>query len=305
MAAPDTAPALTQRHCMAAPDTAKWDPDWHTTKFVVVLGKLTASLAAMFPECAATAAHAASVAALASAPLDVQAEYAAQWHAAMAAAADGGQIYDLVKARREEALAAAQGPVATLQLAAKWPEMDAQSRGYLWAYLAQLNKHARFAALAPRKLLATLLSAAQGPMDMADLEGVVARLGPELAANFDELSNATQLLPDLLEEHLGGDAGASLVTAIQAMTGGTNGSLEDLVAAVTGALDPQAMAGFPNLGALEQFWEHTPQGQGLAQLFSGQSPDPQALAQLLSGQSLEPQVIAQLMGQLQNTPPNQ
>jgi hypothetical protein len=276
---------------MAAPDTAKWDPDWHTAKFAAVLGKLTASLAAMFPECAATAAHAATVAALASAPPDVQAEYVAQWHAAMAAPAEGGQVYDLVKARREEALAAAQGPLAPLGLAAKWPEMDAQSRGYLWAYLAQLNKHARFAALAPRKLLATLLSAVQGPMDMADLEGVVARLGPELAANFEELSNATQLLPDLLEEHLGGDAGASLLTAMAAVTGGTGGSLEDLVAAVTGALDPQAMAGIANSGALDQFLEHNPQGQGLTQL--------------LTGQSLDPQVIAQLMQQLQTTPPDQ
>jgi len=276
---------------MAAPDTAKWDPDWHTAKFAAVLGKLTASLAAMFPECAVTAAHAATVAALASAPPDVQAEYVAQWHAAMAAPAEGGQVYDLVKARREEALAAAQGPVAQLGLAAKWPEMDAQSRGYLWAYLAQLNKHARFASLAPRKLLATLLSAVQGPLDMADLEGVVARLGPELAANFDELSNATQLLPVLLEEHLGGEAGASLLTAMAAVTGGTGGSLEELVAAVTGALDPQAVTDIAHSGALDQFWEHNPQGQGLAQL--------------LSGQSLEPQVIAQLMGQLQNTPPNQ
>lgn len=276
---------------MAAPDTAKWDPDWHTAKFAAVLGKLAASLAAMFPECAATAAHAATATALASAPPDVQAEYVAQWHAAMAAPAEGGQVYDLVKARREEALAAAQGPVAQLGLAAKWPEMDAQSRGYLWAYLAQLNKHARFASLAPRKLLATLLSAVQGPLDMADLEGVVARLGPELAANFDELSNATQLLPDLLEEHLGGEAGASLLTAMAAVTGGTGGLLEELVAAVTGALDPQAVTGIAHSGALDQFLEHNPQGQGLAQL--------------LSGQSLEPQVIAQLMGQLQNTPPNQ
>ena len=232
----------------------KWTPQWHAAKFMQLYTTFVNNLGAMYPTCPLVASEKHVVTTMQGAPEDVVDTYVKQWHDDMSAQVKvdslDATMYSLAKQR--DALfftSDANAVCCRLGMAPKWSanNLDAASRESIWQYFERLNKCARFVALAPRSLLATLTELAQSEDDISQpqvMETMMKRLGPEIAANFTQLTNATALLGDIMEEFLGAEMGGMVTELLDNMQSGGTGELdvEQLTSLLPGFLSNDTQA---------------------------------------------------------------
>lgn len=245
--------------------------EWNVDRFMAMLAAFLNNLSKLYPECALVARQTLDANALQGAPAELVTAYIREWHRAMSQEHQGATLYQLVKRKDAAAFHSGLFPLATdLALAHKWdavtasgePDLDTPSREYIWTYLNRLNRHARFACLAPQKMLAGIARLMDSGVDVGSEAGILAameQLGPHVADHV-ELANATQLIPDLLEQYMG-EAGADMLNVMGAVLGGNSGSLEDIVGSLAAQLGEAPVSGEganPMMAFMEQLRETDP-----------------------------------------------
>jgi len=164
---------------------------------------------------------------LVGAPPDVLDTFIREWHDDMDRQVTVGgatvSLYTRVKKRDPHFFRGQSSMCGRLGFDAKWAagDLDAASRDSVWQYLAKLNRYARFVVLAPRRIMGVIAEVAASGADITNpgvLEGMVERLGPEVAASFEQLRNATGFVEDLMEEFLGTDMTGQLMGMVETLT---------------------------------------------------------------------------------------
>lgn len=216
----------------------KWDPAWQARKFVELYVFFMGNLERMYPECPLVAHEKREAEGLAGAPEDVVDKFIGRWHTAMdttlpTANGDPVSFYTLAK-RRDDALFTSRkcAVCERLGMGDKWAQndVDPNSRECIRLYFQKLNKYARFVALAPRQILSAITELAASKEDLLQpqvMQSVMQRLGPQMASNFEQLTNATALVGDILEEHMGADVADQIMGVVQQMSG-NDMNLEEL-----------------------------------------------------------------------------
>lgn len=213
-------------------ELAKWDPSWHARKFAELYNHFQGSLQKLYPGCHLVEAERRAADGLVGAPQDVLDGFIQRWHRDMSVpSTSGASMYDLAK-KRNDAFFAECGVCQRVDLKTKLQARDVHpsTRESMWLYFHKLNKFARFVALAPRQLLSTVTNLVQSGADVTQprvMEDVLQRLGPEITTNYEQLTNATALIGDIMEEHLGEDATRQFMSVVEQLSG-NNMNLNEL-----------------------------------------------------------------------------
>lgn len=213
-------------------ELAKWDPSWHARKFAELYNHLQGNLQKLYPECHLVEKEKHAADGLVGAPQDVLDAFIQRWHKDLSVpSVSGVSMYDLAK-KRNDAFFAECGVCQRVDLKTKLQAQTVHpsTRESIWLYFQKLNKFARFVALAPRQLLSTVTNLVQSGADVTQprvMEDVLQRLGPEITTNFEQLTNATALIGDIMEEHLGEDTTSQIMSVVEQLTG-NNMNLNEL-----------------------------------------------------------------------------
>lgn len=210
----------------------KWDPAWHARKFAELYSHFQSNLKTLYPNCHLVESEKNNADGLVGAPQDVVEAFIQRWHRDMSQPSTSGpSMYDLAK-KRNDAFFAECGVCQRVNLKDKWAAKNVHpnTRESIWLYYKKLNKYARFVSLAPRQLLSTVTGLVQSGADVTQprvMEDVLQRLGPEITTNFEQLTNATALIGDIMEEHLGEDTTSQFMSVVEQLSG-NNMNLEEL-----------------------------------------------------------------------------
>jgi len=204
------------------------NPDWNARKYIELYSFFLGNLCAMYPECPMVAKEKGMVDGLVGAPPDVLDTYIQEWHEDMdkqvTVGGDTMSLYTMVKKRDPYFFRGQSSMCGRLGFDTKWwaGDLDTASKDSVWQYLTKLNRYARFTVLAPRKIMGVIAEVAASGADITNpavMEGMVERLGPEVAVNFEQLRNATGFVEDLMEEFLGTDMTGQLLGMVESLTG--------------------------------------------------------------------------------------
>lgn len=295
--------ATSEQDSMRA-ELDKWDPNWHARKFAELYNHFQGSLQRLYPDCHLVDAEKKTADGLVGSPQDVLERFIGQWHKDMSMpSTSGASMYDLAK-KRNDAFFAECGVCQRLNLRAKWAAQDVHpnTRESIWLYFQKLNKYARFVALAPRQLLATVTGLVQSGADVTQprvMEDVLQRLGPEITTNFEQLTNATALIGDIMEEHLGEDTTSQIMAVVEQLSG-NNMNLNELTQMLPMLLgdqvDTSQLTGL--VESVSNSFQSTIQNAQREAENSGATPDAinASVANMMSEISSNPELMKQLQG---------